>query len=266
MTFPRLVREKWGARPPTRAQAKWRGTEITGTEVHHTVTPQDPIPVTPDLDVGESARRIQRYHQVTKGWSDIYYHELIAADGSRAEGRSWGVRAGKQDVIVLAFVGNYDDFPLSERQKESALEVIDIARFFGAGAQVTWHNQRDNTSCPGRNVQSWLEAGLPYTPPPPTLRVPPLYNNLEPVVDVWDPHYQGAYGLTATGGVYAFDGAPFYGSPHGKPYFAGRRAARIVAPGNDHEGNPNERYQGEVKAGKRYVVVTTSGERYAYPE
>lgn len=58
----------------------------------------------------------------------------------------------------------------------------------------------------------------------------------------------GVWGLGPDGGVYAFEGAPFYGSAAGQGYFVGRRAARL-----------------EARPDGGYDIIATSGERYQYP-
>lgn len=59
----------------------------------------------------------------------------------------------------------------------------------------------------------------------------------------------GSLLLSASGAVYTFDGARFQGSAAGKPYFEGRRAARI-----------------ELNKRGGYDIVATTKERYSYPE
>ena len=78
---------------------------------------------------------------------------------------------------------------------------------------------------------------------------------LRPIVAEWFPPGGGHYQLGDDGSVYAWGAALYAGGANGKPYFAGRTAARIEAP-NDQE----------AASGKRYVIVASSGERYAFPE
>lgn len=61
----------------------------------------------------------------------------------------------------------------------------------------------------------------------------------------------GSVLLAASGAVYAFDSDAFKGGANGKEYFKGRRAARLEPRTDGVEG---------------YVIVATSGERYAFPE
>ena len=75
---------------------------------------------------------------------------------------------------------------------------------------------------------------------------PPLV--LEPIVAsmAWK---GGGCLLAASGAVYAFGGAPYLGGANGQAFFKGRRAAQIENR-TDRDG---------------YVLIATSGERYAFP-
>lgn len=61
----------------------------------------------------------------------------------------------------------------------------------------------------------------------------------------------GAWTLHADGGVAAWGGAPFHGSPHGQPLSPGEEWADLVLPRKPGEG-PN------------YVALTTAGDTYNY--
>jgi hypothetical protein len=86
--------------------------------------------------------------------------------------------------------------------------------------------------------------------------VKPMYQPalvLEPVVADLACPTGGAWCLSQSGAVYAWGGAPNKGGANGRPYFAGRTPARLELP---HADQPD----------KTYVIVATSGERYAFPE
>lgn len=76
----------------------------------------------------------------------------------------------------------------------------------------------------------------------------PMFDPPLPVCATLKAPNGGVWGLGPDGGVYGFEGAPFYGSAAGQPYFSGRRAALL-------EAHPSG----------GYVIIATSGERYAYP-
>lgn len=70
---------------------------------------------------------------------------------------------------------------------------------------------------------------------------------------------EGAWGLTADGGIFTFSGQ-FHGAPNGQAYFAGRLAARLVVPGTvvANANPPLKNYP----ASAVYEVIDTAGERY----
>lgn len=73
---------------------------------------------------------------------------------------------------------------------------------------------------------------------------------LQPIVaSERDPMTGGLWLLAASGSIYAYEGARYFGGADGKNYFVGRRAARLEA--NDQGG---------------YDIIAASGERYGYPE
>lgn len=81
-----------------------------------------------------------------------------------------------------------------------------------------------------------------------TPEVRPMFDPALPVCAVLAAPGGGFWGLGPDGGVFAFLGAPFYGSAAGQPYFAGRKAARL-------ESHPTG----------GYTIVATSGETYHFP-
>jgi GH25 family lysozyme M1 (1,4-beta-N-acetylmuramidase) len=104
----------------------------------------------------------------------------------------------------------------------------------------------------------WPTTGSGTTPPSKPSEVPPVFDppqQLAPIVDQQTPPSgQGVWLLGQDGGVYTYGGAPFYGAPAGMSYWGGRRAARF-----------DKLNDAEKTAGKKYVVLSTAGERYAFP-
>ena len=102
-----------------------------------------------------------------------------------------------------------------------------------------------------------IAAAATGTAAPTAPKVAPMYSpphQLEPIVADLACPTGGAWLLAASGAVYAYGGAPYFGGTNSRPWFAGRQAARLELPTAN-----------EAAAGKRYVVIATSGERYALP-
>lgn len=114
----------------------------------------------------EVVRNIQRYHQVTKGWSDIAYNWLLCNHGGVFEGRGWNVMSaatfGHNDhTQAFCFLGgdvkNRDDVTVDGRLAMTWV-VNDFHKKFGANKKVVGHRDRVNTECPGDEIYSWILA------------------------------------------------------------------------------------------------------------
>jgi hypothetical protein len=115
-----------------------------------------------------------------------------------------------------------------------------------------------STVCPGdRTIERWAEIIGACRTPVLTGKVKPMYEPpLGPIAAVWrDESGKVIAAVSPDGAVYAW-GCPYKGGANGQDYFAGKRAAQIRA-WKDGDPKVNNR------AGT-YVVVSTSGHKYAY--
>lgn len=235
-----------------------------------------PIPVpTPELWLHHSGadghgagevRAIRDYHIRRRGMVDIAYSFVVDMDGTIYEGRGAGRAGGhtrdhNSRSHGVCALGNYEHVQPSPAMIRA---LADLARH---GHQAGWWLPRGYTgghrdvpgaatACPGRHLYAAIReinALAATDPPPPAEKVRPMYDPPIPpiVASAPDPATaRGVWLLAADGAVYAIHGARYAGGANGKPYFAGRRAARIEPAGG----------------GKIYTIVATSGERYTYPE
>lgn len=119
-----------------------------------------------------------------------------------------------------------------------------------------------STACPGNaTIARWNDivaaCTKPGPAPAPQPKVKPMYSPPLPIVAVLQdtPHEPARAGVGPDGAVYVWDALlGYHGGANGKPYFAGKTAAQLVYPDAK-----------EKAAGKRYVIVSTDGGRYAYP-
>jgi len=77
-----------------------------------------------------------------------------------------------------------------------------------------------------------------------TQKVTPMWDPPECFVAALDAPEKGVWLLKADGAIFALGGADYKGAANGKPYFVGRKAARLEASGDS------------------YTIIATSGERY----
>lgn len=198
---------------------------------------------------------------------DFEYNFAVDPCGRILEGRGWDFESGANganwnphewSVVYLAGPG----VPLTDVAKAALLWLTqEGARRDGRCTAVRAHGRLpgDSTGCPGPDLTPYsdvLNAHLRDVTPPvapkvraeyvPAIVVPPIISSLAAP--------KGAWLLANDGSVWSFGGAVYYGAVNGKPYFAGRTPARIELP-ND----------GEAAHGKKYTVIASSGERYAFP-
>lgn len=72
-----------------------------------------------------------------------------------------------------------------------------------------------------------------------------------------DPTHGGWIAVKPDGAVFNDEGSVYWGAPNGKPYWGTRKAARIIFP---QDNNP------QFIAGYQYMVQSTDGAVYGYPE
>jgi len=159
-------RRDWDPDEPTASFTR-SVSDITEFELHHTGA-SGPSSLT------FSAKKswllgIERYHEVTKSWSDIFYQVFVFADGEIWEGRD--VRRASTskaaNAITVHLPGN--DPKVTPAQHESFVKVARWATF-GDPAKVRGHSDRSATACPGNNGRIELDAiraALAHQPPPP---------------------------------------------------------------------------------------------------
>lgn len=158
MTFD-LRRRDWGARPPNRGYVEIGMRGRPGIETHHSVG------VYGASSPEGFAFALQRDH-LARNWTDAFYNAAIWTDGTTIELRPSDAQSGPIRAFTVCFAGNYDTRHLTDAQKRAWHRIRAWTLSFGAGRGVSWHNQRAQTSCPGRNVIGWLRSGHPDVPDP----------------------------------------------------------------------------------------------------
>lgn len=156
-------------------------TDIKYAEFHHTGA-RGPKDLT-DEEKTKWLLLIERYHEITQKWSDIFYHVFIFADGEIWQGRNWlrTSQANLAEVITIHFPGN--DPVLTEAQIESAIKFLRVAGITECWDHATRPFQSGTSYCAGDNVRavlpriqkeiaqmsntpqqpsSWAEAGIKY--------------------------------------------------------------------------------------------------------
>lgn len=150
-----ITRSEWGAAKPTRRHAIERTPRLW---LHHTAGP-----------TGQSLPIIQRYHQGTKGWTDIAYSFLVDTQGRAYEGRgplvAGGHTAGDNTTShAICAIGDFST------KTPPAPMIETIAALTAHGHRQGWwstksitggHRQAPKaaTACPGDRLQAAI-AGI----------------------------------------------------------------------------------------------------------
>lgn len=116
-------------------------------------------------DGPEGPRRIQRFHQDTRGWRDIAYHYVIDREGAVFEGRMLGWQGaharGANDTIGVALIGQFSIEEPTDAQLEAFARLVASLRAEGAlsTVRILGHGEVAASNCPERLDErfDWIE-------------------------------------------------------------------------------------------------------------
>ena len=147
-------RAEWGARPPKSRRAMSPAV-VTHLFLHHAAATY------PSGD--EAMRRIQRFHQDSRGWADYAYNYGVWDDGTIWEGRGWGAQGGhtrgwNSKSVAVCYMGDG-----SKPVPQAALGAIlwlagEADRHFGRELVRQGHRDVGSTSCPGDWLYGWWRS------------------------------------------------------------------------------------------------------------
>lgn len=147
-------RAEWGARPPKSRRAM-QPAGVTHLFLHHAAA------VYPSGD--EAMRRIQKFHQDSRGWADYAYNYGVWDDGSIWEGRGWGTQGGhtrgwNTKSVAVCYMGDGSK-PVPQAALDAIRWLADEAdRHFGRGLVRQGHRDVGSTSCPGDWLYGWWRS------------------------------------------------------------------------------------------------------------
>jgi hypothetical protein len=160
-----VSRAEWGARPP-KSRKSMPPAGVTHLFLHHAAG-SFPSGV-------EAMRRIQKFHQDSRGWADFAYSFGVSEDGQIFEGRGWGAQGGHTKgwntrSVAICYLGWGTSAP-SEPVKQAILWLADEAdRHFGRKLVRQGHRDVGATACPGDGLYGWWRTNptLPKVEPEP---------------------------------------------------------------------------------------------------
>lgn len=112
----------------------------------------------------QTVRSIQDFHMDERGWSDIAYNLLVDDNGNAYEGRGWDVRGAhavghNTSGIGVCYIGQ--NSPTAEAKATIRALYNEANRRTGRELDYKGHGDVNETSCPGSNLQSWIDDGMP---------------------------------------------------------------------------------------------------------
>lgn len=156
-----IKRKNWGAAAPRRTPRRLLQVQSRGIVVHYEAV--DSSMDTHDK-CDDRVRRTQRFHQETRGWSDIAYNWLVCRHGVIYEGRGWGVRSaangtdeGNDGYHAVCYLD--DDQRGTDLTAAAAAAIGVVVRECGAhgfGSEVRPHSSLKPTACPGEELREWI--------------------------------------------------------------------------------------------------------------
>lgn len=138
--------------------------DITVVEIHWTGAPGS---IADHGDTGTELLAFERYHEISRGWYDLFYNLGLDTDGIIYEGRDVTIpsQTNLRDTLTVVVVVGPDDPPLTVAEREAILGGI--FRIWHAvdptmsPASLRTHRERASTTCPGviQDLVNEIRAG-----------------------------------------------------------------------------------------------------------
>jgi len=149
---------------PTEGQHPRHGertlASIVGVEVHWTGSPGD---IADHHDTTTELLSFERYHEVTKGWADLFYNVALDTQGNTYEGRDITIASQSNLAawLTLLVVVGPDDTPTTPDWAAIEAGIRRVWRAVDPGQDprtLRYHRERSSTSCPGDDLAAMIET------------------------------------------------------------------------------------------------------------
>ena len=182
ITVKIISRDSWGAKPNKTKFSKLG--EVKGLVIHWSAYP---IAVGNQAEM-DQCKKIQRLHQVDRGWNDVAYNFLVGDTGQIYEGRGFGNRSAAQGgnsrqeinynnrhYVAVCWLGGTKP---TDKPSDKAVESVKWL-YEQVGGELRPHSSFKQTSCPGDAWRQHILEGLITTTisneSPPDVYVPLKY-------------------------------------------------------------------------------------------
>jgi hypothetical protein len=164
---PTVTRAEWGARSPE-SRTFLVKSQQRGTAVHYSGSDSDEQ--ADHRNCAARVRNIQRFHMDGRGWADIAYSMVVCKHGYIFAGRGIGVRtaangtdAGNDAFHAVCFLGddsvNRDD--ITDAGRRAIRQAVGACNKWAGRKEVRPHSFFKPTGCPGDQLRSWINKGMP---------------------------------------------------------------------------------------------------------
>ena len=125
---------------------------ITGVEVHWVGTGA----VADHGDTSTELEAFERYHEVTKGWYDLFYQFAIDSEGFTYEGRNATIpsQSDLKNWLTCLFVLGEDDPPPPLVMYQRLYDVWGAVDPSRNPSTLRFHGERSSTGCPGPDIET----------------------------------------------------------------------------------------------------------------
>jgi hypothetical protein len=154
-----ISRDSWGAKPNKTKFSKLG--EVKGLVIHWSAYP---IAVGNQAEM-DQVKKIQRLHQVDRGWNDVAYNFLVGDTGQIYEGRGFGNRSAAQGgnsrqeinynnkhYVAVCWLGGSKPTDQPSAEARAAISWL----YEQVGGELRPHSSFKQTDCPGDAWRQWI--------------------------------------------------------------------------------------------------------------
>ena len=163
ITVKIISRDSWGAKPNKTKFSKLG--EVKGLVIHWSAYP---IAVGNQAEM-DQCKKIQRLHQVDRGWNDVAYNFLVGDTGQIYEGRGFGNRSAAQGgnsrqeinfnnkhYVAVCWLGGSKP---TDKPSDKAVKSVNWL-YEQVGGELRPHSSFKQTACPGDAWRQHIIEGL----------------------------------------------------------------------------------------------------------
>lgn len=113
-------------------------------------------------DSGTELLNFERYHEVTKGWYDLFYNVGCDTEGFTYEGRDWTIpsQSDLKGWLTFLVVLGQNDRPTKQELDRIKFRILQFWHAIDPNTHsrsLRYHGERASTGCPGPQIKKIVE-------------------------------------------------------------------------------------------------------------